>query len=156
MLILLIMIYLLLKFNRPELCRKDTNIEKFTYTKRKNWAILLTTAINVNNQNQYRKILYEQQIKKWLSNTSFDIFVIESTNLGFPDIPKHPRLKIITIDIPNDNRSLTSSITESYSILHALEHIPSVYNYILKVTGRYYLENIENVWLLFAVIWGCA
>lgn len=121
-------------------CMKELYPYNIKNNVKKNWAILLTTAINVNNKYIERKHLYEQQIIKWLTGTNLNIFVIESTNSKF-DLPPHPRLKIIYKDIPTQT---SSTISEMSSINEALKYIDIKYNYILKVTGRYYLSDIEN------------
>jgi hypothetical protein len=115
-----------------------------------NWLIILTTALNVNYKNNYedmnkRRNLYVQQILKWLTYTNFDIVVIESTGIGFPKI-NHPRLHKYVISLPIYE---SSSLSEAESLLYVLNEIKDEQYYlqsshIIKVTGRYYLNNIVN------------
>ena len=112
------------------------------------WIILLTTAVN---NDEKRKKLYINSINKWLKNTSFDIFVVESSNYNFDEI-KNDRLHVYTFKF---NKKLNSSSQyEAISILNILNNIKNnekynnIYNestHILKVTGRYYLDNIEKI-----------
>lgn len=124
----------------------------FINNKNKNkWIIILTTALNVNYKNDdseiyKRRNLYINQITKWLNYTDFDIVVIESTGLGFPKIT-HPRLHKYVVSLPIYE---TSSISEAESLLYVLNQIKNESYYqecthILKVTGRYYLNNIKNI-----------
>jgi hypothetical protein len=129
---------------------------KETYeNKERKWVILLTTCISpsvyrINEEEksietEKRKKIYETQIRKWLDNTSYPIYVVESSGYDFPDIEKKDnRLKIFTHTISTSLPS--SSQCEARSILYALENMNDVddEDYILKVTGRYFLPNIEN------------
>ena len=93
------------------------------------------------------KKIYINSINKWLNNTSFDIFVVESSDYNFDEI-KNDRLYVHTFKF---NEKLSSSSQyESRSILNILNNIKNNNKYnesthILKVTGRYYLDNIEEV-----------
>lgn len=123
--------------------------------KERKWVILLTTCISPavygmteeekKIDTEKRKNLYEKQIKKWLEYTSYPIYVVESSGYDFPNIEKKDnRLKIFTHTNPTSLPS--SSQYEARSILYALENMNDVHDedYILKVTGRYFLPNIEN------------
>lgn len=109
------------------------------------WIVLLTTAIGVNGENEYRKKLYIKQILKWLHNTNYYIYVVESTGVHLNIT--HERLKIVSFQLP---KLASSSQSEATSILHILNNIKNdpVYidcTHILKVTGRYFLYNINGV-----------
>jgi hypothetical protein len=115
-----------------------------------NWIILLTTAVtNFNNTMQYsdyRKQLYNYQILQWLKRTNYKIVVVESSGYDFPDIIDE-RLHKVSFKF---NTGLPSSSQyEAQSILNALNDIKNTdfYNnctHILKVTGRYFLDNVEQ------------
>jgi hypothetical protein len=130
------------------------NYEKFENNK--TYAVLLTTCIkptieSFQNNSIERKKTYENSIIQWMEKTNLIIYIIESSNLGFPEIEeryKHTnRLHIIKYDqsqIKCDyNDGLCRGFFEGYSIKYALENMPK-YDYILKVTGRYYLDGVEN------------
>jgi len=115
------------------------------------WIVLLTTAVNNPEKSMpdtdYRKELYTKQINRWLNETKYDVVVVESSGYTFPDI-QHDRLHKISITI--DKKLPSSSQYEAISILYALQQIANTEYYrkcthILKVTGRYFLENIERV-----------
>jgi hypothetical protein len=115
------------------------------------WIILLTSSVsNINNKikdSEYRKKLYKQQITRWLNETNLDIFIVESSGYDFPEI-NHERLHKIIFKF--DREYPSSSQYEAQSILYALENIkntPQFNNctHILKVTGRYFLKDIEKV-----------
>lgn len=109
------------------------------------WIILLTTAVNLEDS-EYRKKLYEQQINRWLNETSHEIVVVESSGYDFPI--EHERLHKIIFTI--HEKMSSSTHYEAKSILHTLEQIEDEPYYkncthVLKVTGRYFLKNIEHV-----------
>jgi hypothetical protein len=110
----------------------------------------LTTAINspenLIKDQDFRKVLYHTQIKKWLNETNYDIVVVESSGYDFPEI-EHERLHKVIFTI---NYSLPSSSQyEAVSISYALKEIRNKDFYIncshiLKVSGRYFLKDITN------------
>lgn len=112
------------------------------------WIVLLTTAVNINNDKKdikNRKIIYSNQIGNWLTKTNMHIFVIESTGVGFPKL-NHDRLTKITTKLP---KIQSSSQSEAASILYALNEMNNniVFKnctHILKVTGRYFFDEIKN------------
>jgi len=114
------------------------------------WIILLTMAVsNIKGDikdTNYRKNLYATQLFRWLKYTNFKIVIVESSGFDFPNI-NHERLSKISFRF---NEPLTSSSQyEANSILYALNHIKDTDYYkncthILKVTGRYFLNGIEN------------
>jgi hypothetical protein len=114
------------------------------------WIILLTTAVaNVTNtivDTQYRINLYTSKILEWLEKTKYIIVVVESSGYSFPDIA-HERLYKVSFRFETPLKN--SSQYEANSILYALNEIKdtSYYNdcsHILKVTGRYFLDGIEE------------
>ena len=115
------------------------------------WIILLTTAINVNNQKQidYRKKLYLQQIEQWLNNTNFFIFIVESTGSDFFNDIKNKNSNRIDVISLNLEKSNSSYILEAQSIKYAMNFILNTNigqecTHILKVTGRYFLNDIQD------------
>lgn len=145
MLIILLFLIFLLLF----LC----NNENFTNTNE--WIILLTMCVEPNQQDRninedikdviaYRKKLYTDVINRWLDNTKYLIYVVESSGYKFDDI-KNNRLTVFSFKGDSERNS---SIAEAKSILYALEQLKKYsnnYTHILKVTGKYYLYGIENI-----------
>ena len=118
---------------------------------RNKWIVLLTTCIktpsNSLDDQEYRTTLYKTQIQKWLNNTTYDIVIVESSGCNcFSELESNTRLHVYTTIIP----TVSSSQSEASSMLYVLDHIKNEDFYIqcthiLKVTGRYYLQNIEHV-----------
>ncbi len=116
------------------------------------YAILLTSCVTPFNskdevESNYRRELYTTQIKRWLSDTTLPIYVVESSGYTFPDI-QHERLKVYSFKM--DSGKASSSQYEAVSIQYALSHMKQLpeyktYTHILKVTCRYFLEGIEQV-----------
>jgi hypothetical protein len=120
------------------------------------YIVLLTTAVNSGNTHNkdeidYRISLYKRQIHRWLMNTSLHIFCIESTGYIFEIYD--PRFHQININLFKDDIIYNSSTILELQSLHAFfkyNHddmnidFDFKYTHIIKVTGRYYLEDIEN------------
>lgn len=123
------------------------------------WLILLTTSVKHFRQNiedsdvKERTELYMNQINKWLINTNLDIYIVESSNNGhiFDDFKQqYPnRLHIVSFNqeelYPNWGNS--SSLLEAASLNHVMDEIVQnnmSYSHIFKVTGRYFLPDIEE------------
>jgi hypothetical protein len=150
LLLIILIIFLMFYINKNIIYEKyNSNYDNNYDNNNKNkWIILLTTAVNNDEE---RKKLYINSINKWLKNTSFDIFVVESSDYNFDEI-KNDRLHVFTFKF---NEKLSSSSQyEAKSILNILNNIQNnekynnIYNessHILKVTGRYYLDNIDEV-----------
>lgn len=127
--------------------------ESFTDPKN-NWIVLLTMCVNpnqldkdpsknVNEISNYRKELYTNVINNWLNKTSLPIYVVESSGYNFDDI-KNERLVVFSF---NGEPQPNSTVAEAKSILYALEQLKNYdinYTHILKVTGKYYLDDIES------------
>ena len=131
------------------------SLDNITLTnKQNNWIVLISTCVNPLNQNynniheiRFRKELYTYQIKQWLSETNMKIVVVESSGYTFPNI-MHERLTVISFII--DKIYDSSSQYEARSLTYAVEKIKDSDDFkncthILKLTGRYFLKNIENV-----------
>jgi response regulator RpfG family c-di-GMP phosphodiesterase len=122
-------------------------------TNKNKWLVLLTTCVKTHANNSiadqnYRIDLYKQQIQKWLNNTNYHIVVVESSGYDIcNNITRNERLHSYTTIITN---CVSSSQSEASSMLYVLEQIKNEDFYIncthiLKVTGRYYLQNIEHI-----------
>jgi len=119
---------------------------------RNKWIVLLTTCVktpsNSLDDQEYRTTLYKTQIQKWLNNTNYEIVVVESSGCNsFSELESNKRLHVYTTIITNCG---SSSQSEASSMLYVLDQIKNEDFYIhcthiLKVTGRYYLQNIEHI-----------
>jgi hypothetical protein len=117
------------------------------------WIVLLTTCIkttplnSISNQ-EYRTELYKEQIQKWLNNTNYEIVVVESSGSdSFSDLECNNRLHVYKTIVTDCG---SSSQSEANSIMYVLGQIQNEDFYlncthILKVTGRYYLQNIQHI-----------
>ncbi len=116
------------------------------------YVVLLTTCVyaknNSNDEIEERKELYSKQINRWINETHLPIFVVESSGYTFNEIPKNDRLHIFSFTI-DDNLMTSSTKGEKISINYAIKQMERFNQYkkashVLKVTGRYFLEGIEN------------
>jgi hypothetical protein len=152
--IILIIIFLCIYLNK--IIKRNNLINSMSKTPNK-WIIVLTTCVKVKRNNEYnindineRIKLYIEQINKWIKYTMFDIFVVESSGYNFNELEKNPRLHIYTFIQPDNITSSTQGEINSLLYLYSQIKDTDIYNkctHIFKVTGRYYLENIQNILL---------
>jgi hypothetical protein len=107
--------------------------------------LLLLTVYNTED----RENLYVDTIKWWIKNSSFDIYVVNSSGKYFNTSFDSNRIKIFTF---NQNtfteKGKSSTYYELLSIQKILESNPSIltdYTMILKLTGKYKLPGAENL-----------
>ena len=107
-----------------------------------NNVLLLTTYNTKENQN-----IYVNNIKWWLENSLFDIYVVNSSGKDFNEHLNSNRLKIFTYDQYNyAPKGKSTTYYELLSIKKIIEHFPSIvndYTMIIKLTGKLY-ENLRN------------
>ena len=129
-------------------------------------AVVLTTAVEPTTMKQdlasrdeldqeikKRINIYSNVINKYLNNTNINIFIIESTgnSLIGEKYKDNKRISFQTFN-KKDNRFFynidnnSTSSYEAYSLLKAYQIFGlHKYNKILKITGRYYVPNIEKI-----------
>jgi hypothetical protein len=119
-------------------------------------CVLLTTTVYINttdymneyNSSESRLKLYLNCINEWLKNTNLIIYIVESSNYSFPEYKNNPRVKIFTFKSDNNIKCKDCSATpyEAESILKAFNYFKlDAYDKIIKVTGKYFIPNIENL-----------
>jgi hypothetical protein len=113
------------------------------------WGVLLTMCFQRDSveSTEQHKALYETVIKKWLAGTELPIFVIETS--GYQLNFRHKRLWYFTFDDPQRKTVVSSTILEANALDRAvreLKELPEARDitHILKVTGRYFLEGVEE------------
>jgi hypothetical protein len=133
-------------------------------------AIILTCTINLQTKifqrvpgGQYdkkeRSEIYVKSIKKWLYETSLPIIVVENSGYEFPELEFEKemfkeRFEMILFNETTlqeaaylkDNYSKgTHEVFSSYYAKRQSKLIPqSACNFIIKVTGRFYIPEFEN------------
>lgn len=110
------------------------------------WCILLTTCVNRKSQTQEEKekllTIYRRSISDWLTKTTLPICVVDSSDYAFNEFA-NTRLIVVHYMCKETG---SSTISESMSILYALEHSKELKRYenIVKITGRYYIPNMKE------------
>ena len=133
----------------------DTNTTNTTNTtnnlpdpKFHNPCIILTTYNEIS-----RKEMYSKRIEWWLENTSLPIYVVDSSNNGFPDLLEKykplNRLQIFAFDQTKyiRGRRFHQTKYEVLSLKMAYEHFIKEwqkYTCIIKITGKYVLPDLES------------
>ena len=130
-------------------------------------SIILTTTINV----QWKKIfllqtnkeerlnIYLKSIREWLKNTNFNIILVENTGYKYEELSEEldmykDRFEIITFneqDVPEAEYLLNNNSkgdSELFSIYYAFKNSQIIKNsnsqFIIKITGRFYIPELEN------------
>ncbi len=169
LIILLLITVLVIVYQIPEYIeynylQKSLCNNKFSNSK--NITILLTctvitnSSINYLNQSDYKERIdtYIKSIKNWLTNTNFNIVIVENSNYNFnelDDLKKiyKNRFEIISFDeknIKNFNNILNSSSKGDHELL-AINYAYNNSNFIknskllFKITGRYYVPELEGL-----------
>ena len=137
-----------------------------SWESKKKISLILTTTVNIHdninfneqNNNKQRLEIYLNKINKWLTNTNFNIIVVENSNYKFDELPENnERFEKIIFDISNvkdkneyflKNNNAKGQY-ENYSINYAYQHsnIIKSSDYIIKITGRFFVPNLEKILL---------
>ena len=114
------------------------------------FCILLTCCVSPEYCNEReivkRKKLYLKVIKKWLKSTEFDIYCVDSSGYKFPEI-ENKRFHSYSFLYKNKDPHVGKSNGECKSILEAYKYFKrdlKKYKFIIKITGRYFLEDLEK------------
>ena len=121
-------------------------------------VIILTTTVVVQNKcylhqtdPMERLNVYIKSIRQWIQ-TPFKIVVVENSGYTFPEFKQSNTLEIISFKesmLPeaqylhgNNSKGTSELFSIQYSILHSKIITPS--DFIIKVTGRYFIPNFET------------
>ena len=89
--------------------------------------------------------MYLIRVNRWLSETAFDIYLVDSGNQGLNiNHPRfHPFLFDQTCESYHSIHQGNSTMLEKMSILKSLDyfHLEKKYDYIYKITGKYFVPN---------------
>jgi hypothetical protein len=118
------------------------------------WVVLLTTCVsrsNVYTTRQYNAS-FTDTILDWISQTSLPLVIVESSGVGFPHLQRYVTSNRIDIVINNSTKQGgSSSKLEAESLNAAIAYMNKHpqgkfdnYTHVLKVTGRYFLADIEE------------
>ena len=121
-------------------------------------VILLTTTVNTQNHISWlkqrnakeREKMYINIINLWLSKTNFKIVVVENSGHNFNI--KNERLELISFTYPKKDKNILDKMEakgqhEMYSISYACKNSTFINNcnYVIKITGRYFIPSLENI-----------
>ena len=131
-----------------------------------NVLVILTTTVVVNNYKLYihqkdpneRKNTYFKSIKQWLEKTNLKICVVENSGYTFPELDEYlkiyeDRFEIITFDEIKHPPELkhyvynnSKGASEIFAINYAYKNtkFKSSIDFIIKVTGRYFIDSFEG------------
>lgn len=126
--------------------------------KKKNVLLFLTACVTPNGMTftvlQNPRIRLEQYLKSvtyYLTVTDFDILLVE--NSGHDFIPyfekyvKNKRIEILSFEGNDYDKCLGKGYGEGVIIKYAFNHSSFIksHNYIVKITGRHIVTNIEQI-----------
>ena len=128
-------------------------------------TIILTSTVNVNLNklclfqiNKSERIeIYLKSVNQWLLKTDFNIILVENSGYLFHELDNEKeiyknRFEIITFsesDLTEANyliNNISKGVGEIYSIDYAFKHSKLIHssNFIIKITGRYFIEELED------------
>ena len=100
---------------------------------------LLIGTYNVDKRQQ----MYSDIIHWWMTNSSFDIFVVDSSNNNLSD-DIESKCKVLHFD-----QSIHTKCTGSSTVLELLSlnqaYHTFQYDYVIKLTGKYTLPKLQEV-----------
>lgn len=133
-------------------------------------TIILTCTVNVNLGKSHliqtspteRTNVYIKSILQWLNNTTFNIIVIENSGYKFEELYAETekykdRFEIITFNENTEEKAQylknnnSKGDSELFSINYAFNNSNLIHssNFIIKVTGRYFIPTLEDYLLEF-------
>lgn len=128
-------------------------------------CIILTTTIHTQNykislaqrDKQERLECYLKAVRLWIENTNFRLVLVENTGYLWPELNQYVeqysgRFKICSFneELEEDAKYLkgdqSKGTSEMFAIDFAYRNVPFVKSskYILKITGRYYIPELEK------------
>lgn len=163
-------IYLIQNQSKQDLILSKTEPNKINDYWQKNYnfiTIILTTTVFINphksmiyQQNSKERIqTYLKSINQWIEKTNFHLLIIENSGYTFPEIKRSPRVEVISFqeknipEIEKFYRYHSKGWSEGYSIQYAYKHSKLIQysNFIFKVTGRYFIPELEDYLSQFKV-----
>lgn len=117
------------------------------------FVILLTCCVNpsyvTKKDSEKRKGIYLKVINKWLAETKFEIYCVDSSNYDFLEID-NSRFHICSFLYKNKDPTIGKTNGEVKSILKAYKYFKKEwkkknYTHVIKITGRYFLEDLEKL-----------
>lgn len=135
-----------LNYNKNILAPNKTSLNYININKVKKplkCCILLTMYIG---NDKYRKNMYENIVDKWLKYTNFEIFSVDSSGKYLNN--KSKRLYQYSFKQNKPFQNENPSVFEKDSILNILKyykHIFKKFDIIFKVTGKYFIKDLENI-----------
>jgi hypothetical protein len=121
------------------------------------YLIILTCTVNIQNKlflyqidQQERLDCYIKAINQWLIKTKLKILIVENSGYPFNQYFQNDRLQIVSFkeneiteaNYLNGNNSKGAS--ELFSINYALSKCKFSYNFVIKITGRYFIPYFYN------------
>jgi hypothetical protein len=90
------------------------------------------------------KKLYLKVIRRWLENTQFNVYCVDSSNYTFPEI-QNKRFHIYSFLYKNKDPRIGKSNGECKSIAYKyFQQDFQQYKFVIKITGRYFLQDLEK------------
>lgn len=112
-------------------------------------------ALHQRDKNE-RLECYLKAVRQWIENTNFRLVLVENTGYLWPELNQYVeqhagRFKICSFneDLQEDAKYLkgdqSKGTSEMFAIDYAYRNVPFVKSskYILKITGRYYIPELE-------------
>lgn len=144
---IIVVLLLIASSIRTALC-----LEEFD-THEMNWCILLTTCVmpfySATAKTKEELIrTYLRTIEYYLNTTTMPIVVVESSGFHFQEYTNNSRVTQVSIDLTKLPSSVQGGPTrhEATSVIECYKRgVLSKYNYVLKITGKYCIKNLQSI-----------
>jgi hypothetical protein len=126
-------------------------------------SILLTSTVNVHPNATYvfqtnvesRIQTYLSSVRKWLTQTRFNIILVENSGYPFHELNEEKerfkeRFEVIVFDEKKEesakfiHHSGSKGRHEIFAIHYAFHHSKLVHTFIIKITARFYIPELES------------
>jgi len=115
-------------------------------------CICLTACVSTKyydeTEAKKRLKIYLKVIQHWLKHTKFDVYIVDSSGYEFSEIT-HERFHPCSFVFNTVGAYLGKSIAECESMVYLYQTFKKEwkdkkYHHIIKITGRYYLKDLEK------------
>lgn len=150
---IVILVLLLLMYNNFIRYRNKFSIPTVDINKKYNQAnkkvcVLLTMYIGDEPE---RREFYTKSVRKWLQHPEIEIFIVDSSGqyiLDKEEAKMYSNLHQYSFKQQGGRKKINPSVNEKESILNILNsNFDSIndYDFIYKLTGKYYIENFKSI-----------
>lgn len=145
-LIILLMIYVNLNLYRNRFSIPTIDINKKVDNRNRKICLLLTMYIG--DEKEKRRTFYLDVARKWIQQKDIEIFIVDSSGRYLFGQEEYKNLHQYSFKQEGERKKLCPSVKEKDSIINILNaNFDGIddYDFIYKLTGKYFIENFKSV-----------